>query len=722
MKRKMLMVGLCAFICGIFSTALFKFGILEVLELKSLDYRFRLFSRPERASNDIVLVAIDERSLQEFKRQNVVWKWPRDIYAALVRYLSRGGAKVIVFDILFPDADIDRLSSDAEDTDGEFAAAMQLAGNVILAAHLGNEENLLNEDNPLTKQSGLELTPPEAIRALENYSSATLPIPLFQESASLIGVANYHDDYDGICRSLPLFSNFQDVVFPQLGLAVYLAANNFPKIRILSNNKLQIGTLGVPIDERNRFLINWYGRGGVDGCFQYYSIGALISSAIAEETGRTPILPSSIFRDKIALIGSNAPGLLDFRNTPFTTYEPYPAMEIYATMLSNLLQSDFLIRTNSYVSICVIFVFTFIVCFTFFYSTRIRIGMIWFLGCAIGWLLVAFALFHWQRIWVQLIAPEAAIMLGFVASAVLSYQAEGKARRRLRSIFSRYVSPVVVSDILGKKEEVELGGNEITATIFFSDIKDFASTSEQMNPKDLVIFLNDYFSLASEAILQNQGLLDKYIGDSIMAIFGAPISNENHAELACAAALDLQQMVEKTSKSLLNRQNQKPDFSTRIGISTGEVVVGNIGSQHRLDYTAIGDTVNLASRLEGINKVFSTNILLSESTKKLVDKVFLVRQIDKLRVKGKQESVLVYELIGRNEQISEDTARLVNQFDDGLRWYQERAFDKAKKVYESILASHPNDGPSYVYLDRCQEFLTSPPPINWDGVHIMETK
>ncbi len=218
--------------------------------------------------------------------------------------------------------------------------------------------------------------------------------------------------------------------------------------------------------------------------------------------------------------------------------------------------------------------------------------MIWFLGCAIGWLLVAFALFHWQRIWVQLIAPEAAIMLGFVASAVLSYQAEGKARRRLRSIFSRYVSPVVVSDILGKKEEVELGGNEITATIFFSDIKDFASTSEQMNPKDLVIFLNDYFSLASEAILQNQGLLDKYIGDSIMAIFGAPISNENHAELACAAALDLQQMVEKASKSLLNRQNQKADSSTRIGISTGEVVVGNIGSQHRLDYTAIGDTVN----------------------------------------------------------------------------------------------------------------------------------
>lgn len=720
MKRKGLLALFLSVACGVFATILFEVGILESLELKTLDFRFRLFARPERASRDVVIVAIDEKSLQEFKRHNIVWKWPRDFYAALVRYLHRGGAKVIAFDILFADADIDRLTTDAEQTDGEFARAMREAGNVLLGVHMMHKEDLLGYDNPLVKPGHFIVEPTKAVDRFEHFSSTVLPIPLFQYSASALGATNYREDpQDGVCRRLPLFFVFQDEIFPQLGMAAYLIAKGIDQVEFVAKNSLRIGDLNLPIDEYGQFLISWYGKGGPDGCFNYYSIGPLISSAIAEENNRDPIVPSSIFKNKIIIVGSNAPALSDFRNTPFTVYEPYPAMEIYATMISNFLQRDFLTRVHSFFPILAIFIFAFIISYVFVYLPSVRTVVFIAFFCAVGWFLASLGIFHEYKVWMDIIAPEVSILIAFSVTAVVSYQTEGKARRQLRSVFNRYLSPVVISEILEKSERVELGGRELTGTVYFSDIQGFTNISEQISASELVALLNEYFSIATDIILRNEGLLDKYIGDAIMAIFGAPIPNTHHAVQACTAALEVQRLLKNNFQ---HENNYKPRLETRIGIHTGSMVVGNIGSKLRLDYTAIGDTVNLASRLEGVNKIFATNILISDSTFQAVKDVFFARELDILYVKGRKESVVVYELLCTNEEISEELSNKISMFSDGIRWYRDRNFERAIKVFESILSSFPNDGPSQEYVARCQRFITSPPSPDWDGVFKLEIK
>ncbi|RMD93809.1 MAG: CHASE2 domain-containing protein [Calditrichaeota bacterium] len=226
MKNKNLYIILLTLACGLGVTLFYKLGWFEVLELKTLDFRFRLFAEPEKASKEIVIVAIDEKSLREFKRNNVVWKWPRDIYAALVRYLHRGGARAIIFDILFTDPDIDRLSSDAEETDGAFARSMAEAGNVLLAAHLRREEDVLSQDNPLLNLPDFQFQPAGCGEKFESFSTAVLPVPLFQQSAAGLGVANYYEDKDGICRRIPLFLNFNQIALPHLGVAAFLFIQN----------------------------------------------------------------------------------------------------------------------------------------------------------------------------------------------------------------------------------------------------------------------------------------------------------------------------------------------------------------------------------------------------------------------------------------------------------------------------------------------------------------
>jgi len=720
MRKRLLLLLLLTLACGGAVLLLFRLGALEGLELKSLDLRFRLLSRPERASPDVVLVAIDDKSLEAFKQNHIVWKWPRDLYAVLTRYLHRGGARVICFDILFPDPDMDRVNSDAEETDGEFAEAMREAGNVILAAHLRDRDDLLVQENPLEHRSRYSIIPENAGARFGQFPAAVLPIPLFQRSAAALGAANYEaDPQDGVCRRLPLFFLSRGVVFPHLGMAAYMLSKEAQSAQVLPTGELRVASVDIPLDAKGRLLINWYGRGGPGGCFRYYSIAPLISSAIAEEKGREPILPSSAFRGKIVIVGSSATGLFDFRSTPFTALEPYPAMEIYATVVSNLLRRDFLVRVPSWVPTAAVFLASFLVSLAFFYVKKVRLILLIAGLCGIGWLAAALVLFRSHGLWLDVVAPEVSLLTAFCASAVASYQTEGKARRHLRSVFNRYVSPVVVSEILQQGGEVELGGKEVTVTVFFSDIRDFTAISEKRSPHEVVNMLNDYFSVATEAVLRHEGLVDKYMGDGIMAVFGAPLPNQMHARQACLAALGVQRATRQTRPL---GAKPWPELETRIGIHTGPVVTGNIGSRLRMDYTAIGDTVNLASRLEGVNKIFSTRIIISESTFREVQDEFVVRELDVLRVKGKKARVVCYELVGIVGQVDESWTRRVTGFRDGLRWYRERAFDKAMIVFDSLVASFPEDGPSQVYLDRCRSFMKSPPPEDWEGVYQLDTK
>lgn len=719
MNNKFVIAVLYSLLCGGIVFLLFEGNIFESMELKTLDMRFRLFADPAKASPDVVIAAIDENSLTQLKAQGHVWPWPRDFYAVLVDYFRRGHAKAVLFDILFPDPDIGHLTDSAE-TDGKFAAAIRRSGKVLLSVNLGNDVSLRFPDNALVWDKHYRIIPPGAMFTFPKYAGGVLPIYDFQKATGALGVANYQEDReDGTCRRIAPFLLLRDRVIPQIGVGGYLLANGVETIQQLSNGDLIIGDVRVPLDRKGNMMISWYGRGGPDVTFRYFSIAGLIQSAVNEERGIPPAVPSAVFKDKIVLIGSNASGLFDFRNTPFTRFESYPATEIHATVLSNLMQRDFLRRVPASAISCMIFLMSVFVCFSFLYVKTLRTVIIAVILVAGGWVGGAFALFTLAHRWLDIVAPEVCLTLAFVIAAVVSYQLEGKARRRLRDTFGRYMSPVVIREIIEKNQDVKLGGMEITGTVFFSDIKDFAKVAERLNPEQLVSQLNGYFSIVTDIILERGALLDKYIGDAVMAIFGAPLPVSDHAIHACTAALEIQQSLKDVWRGA---GLERPEFITRIGLHSGSMIVGNVGSQQRLDFTAIGDSVNLASRLEGLNKTYGTHIIISETTCRDVHDRMVCRELDMVRVVGKQIPVHIYELIGPKEGPLPLRQNLIERFHEGLALYRARRFEKAREIFTALASGYPADIPTSLYLHRCCQYCAAPPPEDWDGVAIMQTK
>lgn len=705
--------------CSLLILLLYWIDVFEFLELKSLDLRFRYLSRQEQASKDVVLVAIDENSLKELKNNRITWKWPRDIYAAVVNYLHRGGAKAIVLDMLLSEPDIDRLNTDAEQTDGALAAAMKKAGNVVLASQLRNEENLLVDDNTIVRPPTLTVTSSGGDYPFEIYSDVIVPIPLFQQSAKTLGAANYHDDSDGIFRRVHLLYQYLDATFPQLGLAAYLVGHDVQRVELDAQSRLNVGDLQVPLDEQGRYVVNWYGAGGPEGPFKYYSFASLLSSALSEERKHQPLIPSTEFRNKYVIIGSNAAGLFDLKKTPLSPDGVYPGMEIHATILSNLLQRDFLHQAPAWVTVLSVIVFSWLIAFSF-----VLLRSVWWIVlvttvCVAGWTAVVAYAFHSDRLFIDFAVPQVAILATFSLSAVVSYQTEGKSRRQLRSMFERYVSPAVIQEIVDKQKNIELGGQELVCTVLFSDIKDFTAISERLSPSELVQLLNSYFTIETDIILKQGGLLDKYLGDAVMAVFGAPVPSGDHAVQACTAALDVQRSLQQLS---LRDGGRGHAIETRIGISTGPMIVGNIGSPHRLDYTAIGDTVNLASRLEGANKLFGTKVIITDETRNHLNDAFIVRPLDKIRVKGKERATKVYELMEKREEASSDMLHLVHAFSEAIALYSNRRFEQALQLFQTILRNHSDDGPTQVYLKRCAAYIEQPPPTDWDGAFTLLSK
>jgi adenylate cyclase len=305
--------------------------------------------------------------------------------------------------------------------------------------------------------------------------------------------------------------------------------------------------------------------------------------------------------------------------------------------------------------------------------------------------------------------------------SVFSDLSEVKKRQFLQDTLTRYVNKDVVDLILEHPENIILDGEEREATVLFSDIRGFTSISEKMQPKELVQMLRDYFTLMVGVVFTFQGTVDKFIGDCIMAIFGAPTPQPNHAALAVLAALEMKRLL--SVFNVARGEKQKDPLRIGVGINTGEVVVGNIGSEQRLEYTAIGDAVNLASRLEGINKQYGTEIIVSESTYcQLVDVEILAREIDEVRVKGKHKPVKIYEIIARQEDVADEQYRVCDHFMQGLEYYRSQQWEKAIREFQQSLAIIPADRPSQLYIERCTVYQHTPPSESWDGVFEMKTK
>ena len=319
-----------------------------------------------------------------------------------------------------------------------------------------------------------------------------------------------------------------------------------------------------------------------------------------------------------------------------------------------------------------------------------------------------------------LIIPLLSIGLSYLGNTAYLYATEQKEKVRYRKIFQQYVSKSVVEEMLDSGKYPSFGGERKELSVLFSDIRSFTSFSEQFPPEEVVKRLSDYLTDMTEIVIQHEGTLDKFVGDEIMAVFGAPLFYPSHAENACRAAFQMIEVLVKHQKEYEKKEEKY--FNIGVGINTGDMVVGNLGSRQLFDYTVIGDAVNLGARLEGLNKFYGTHIIISESTKQQVGKTVVVRELDTVKVKGKDEPIRIYELLGIESIGKEEQTWLVEAFQRGLTYYAEKKWYKSLLEMNQILKHFPNDGPAKLYIKRCLEMIENPPERDWQPVYKFDTK
>ncbi len=682
-------------------------GAIQPYRLKTLDELFLHVPLPA-ASPQVVVVTVDQPDLDFFKDQGVTWPWPRQLYAPLIDYCRWAGAKAVIFDILFTEA-----SSRGPEDDQRFAQAAAAAGNVAVPFFLSREAKPPNpSEQDLLKQAGLAISGPP-LRDQPVYRSVVTPIPPLLEAARALGNVESRPDVDGIYRRVPLVVSFKEKWLPTLGFAAFHRFEAPGPLRFASGG-LMVGNTFIPLDGQGRFLLKFRGP---SRSHKRFSAANLIASESRRQHGLPPVYPPEAFAGKWVLVGLTAPGLLDLKASPVGAV--YPGVEIHATLLDNLLRGDFLRPAPVWVLWAGILVLSAAMVVVVIFFSGWLATLAGFAVLAVVCLGLAAGAFHFGW-WADPTLPGIALGLSFGLAVAFSYATEGRQKLYIRRMFGQYMSEAVIDHLLEHPEKLQLGGERRRVTLFFSDLAGFTTISERLSPETVVALLNDYLSRMTEIILEEAGTVDKFEGDAIMAFWGAPLDQADQAARACRAALKQQAALQD-----LNRQFtglNLPPLSMRIGLNTGDAIVGNLGSAKRFDYTVIGDTVNLASRLEGVNKFYGSHIMASEATVTECTGTVEFRELDLVAVKGKEQAIRVFEVLGLMGELEPEVGRRRQDFAQALELYRHRRFPEAGTAFEAILTEYPEDGPARTYRDRCRRFQEAPPPADWDTVFRPEGK
>ncbi len=735
------------------------FVFLQNIEQRSLDLRFGM--RGERPHDDrIVIVGIDEKTLQKIGS----FPLPRNSYALLIKQLDAGGAGVIAFDETFPTPAsnsaieaLEELRRDAgksispallgkikdiessSDQDASLAAAMKSGGNVVLGhvflsnAHLEPSDAKIAVDyyNIVWAQSFPQVLPVRAKNGhkfdmgkawIDNggtVEGAVEPnIVKLAEAAASYGFINIRPDPDGTLRHALLIVRYQDQdFFPALALQIVRQYEKIPDQNIAAYiaedglERIQLGTHTLRPSHDGTALINY---AGPYGTYAHYSMWDVMSGAT----------PPEAFRGKIVLVGGTALAIGDMRNTPFEG--TYMGVEVHANIIDNVLHSGekgrgFLQRglNEEMIDVGVILIFGIGFGLLFgrvqpLYSTLLLLAglaaFVWF----VYWAFAA------QGRWLSFVIPAGTLVANYAAITSFRMIFEEREKRRIRKTFSQYLSGDVISLIEKDPQKyIRPGGEMKELTVMFSDIRGFTTLSEGLTPDELVLLLNEYLGEMTEAVFANQGTLDKYIGDAIMAFWGSPYPQEDHAIRGCKCALQMIRGLEKLNRKW--KSEGRAPLAIGIGLNTGPVNVGNMGSAKRLAWTVMGDNVNLASRLEGITKTYRISVVIAEGTYQQVASQFTCRELDRITVKGKSQAVKIYELMGG----AAERARfepLLTKFDEAMTAYLRQDWRAAAGRFGELLGSYPEDGPTQVFLQRALEFMENAPEPDWNGVYVMKTK
>lgn len=665
----------------------------DVWEWKTWDLRLRLFSSPAKASEDIVIFLVDQDSLDVYEQQGVPWPWPRAMYSYILEYCRQGGAKAVFLDFVFSEDSLYGV-----DDDQALADSLAASGNVFIPISLSKTEKDIEEPSlPFLKTFFISPTPALYKIALP-MESASLPVENLLKAARGVGNSTFIQDKDGVFRRLPLVFSLDGAFLPSipLALAEYLDQDLNPA--------------DVPLDPSKQMIIRYYGK---KGTYASYSIAAIINSFARLQEGRQPQVPPEEFKGKVVLIGGSAPGILDLRPTPFSPV--CPGVEILATALDNLLQKDFILIPSLPVFLLFLAVLSFITSMGTSVLKKI-------------WMTVPFAIFCLalpagaaclalvSGYWLEFVSPVFVAVIAFTSAMVLNYSIEGRQKRFIKNAFRYYLSPDVIERVLANPSLLRLGGEKRVISSFFSDVAGFTSISEGLSPEGLVNLLNDYLSEMTDIILSTGGTLDKYEGDAIIAFWNAPLDQPDHAMRACRSALECQKRLAELRPVF--RKDYGHELSVRIGVNSGPAVVGNMGSHSRFDYTAMGDTINLASRLEGACKQYGIPILVGESTYLMAKDVILAREVDLIRVVGKSKPERVYQVLGEKSQTTPEMLKKVENFHLALDFYRRKNWAEALDLF----GKDKEDKLSSVYISRIQSFRQNPPPDDWDGIYDLKTK
>lgn len=744
-----------------------KLSFLGAVSQKMADFNFKVRG-PMPGNRDVVVVAIDQRSEDKFGR----WPWTRSVIAGLITRINKYNPRVMGIDIVFsyPEARPDRdlagrllavtpenhplrgILQQAEknaDVDGILAAAIHGSGRVVPGYFfLTSEEDssrlkLDNEaDYKIIKHSRFPAVkfPPGGFKGKLRINEAVGVKPNIKQitdAAVYTGYFNMYPDDDGMMRNMTNVIGFNGKYFPSLSLQLlrgwYGDEQMKMEVEEYGVKGFHVGPKFIPSDEHGRTPINFYGD---------EKMIPTVSAADLAEDGLADEKLEPMFRDKIVIFGATAVGIYDLRSTPFGVM---PGVYLHAFFIQSVLDDIVLNKAGWFIIFNAASILALGLLLTLAMK-RLNVagGGALALALIIGYLWFQRYMFETRHTVLEVLYPIMAVFAVYGGIAFYKYLVEASERQYVKKAFEHYLSSDVIDKIMADPDKLRLGGEIKLLTATFSDVKNFSGFSEKLSPNNLVELLNEYLTEMTNIILAKDGTLDKYIGDAIVSFYGAPLEFEDNAVRACRATL-------LCHKRLLALQGKwadegKPAIEARFGINTGNMLVGNMGSSQRFDYTIMGDEVNLASRLEGINKQYGTNIIASEASvlaasqrferqdgdkdyrgrdhHRYADREigFEWRELDVIRVVGRKTPVKIFELLEFKGDLSKEKSEWLLSYNEAYGLYAARKFGLARDAFKETAKLEPKDNASLKMADRCEGFVKNPPAEDWDGVYTHTTK
>lgn len=691
-------------------------------EDRFFDLRMRFTVEPDKKDNRMVLAAIDDQSLNKIGR----WPWTRTKHAKIVDKLKTFGAKIVAFDVFYSEPEV---ACNAESPDNVLAASIksfqEIPGNKIILPYSveAKESEVIDEEYHYKEAPDqllnfmIDTKQSQGANLQENLVARKVyPIALLADSDVGISHIEAQSDSDGVFRHYPLVTNIDSIYFPSFALQTYqFYTGDKPVLEIASPETAMLKT------KKGTAYLNFNGETKIRwlGAMDHFPMVPIIDIFEAKDADPRMV---EVFKDKIVFIASTAFGAHDLRNTPVDS--ALPGVVFHMNMTHMLLEGKFFVsefESTKYSWILLILGSVLIIGTMFFGNAILDFVMVNII--LIGFLYVDTYYFIPRGYNIRLFFCLFSVVLCYSWSTFLHFYASNKEKKKIKGTFSRYLAPSIVNDLIKNPDKVRLGGEKKNITVFFSDVRDFTSISEKLTPEQLTLCLNKYMTMMTDTLFEHKGTLDKYIGDAMVAYWGAPVELENHPYWAIKGAIA---MIERLPA--INAEFERegfPTFKHGIGLNTGECSVGNMGSNQIFSYTALGDNMNLGARLESLCKFYGVQLNISEFTKNAIPpelaSEFLFRTLDKVRVKGKENALTIYEVLHPSHPLYQERETL-GLYENSFAMYLEMRFPEASDILQKLHDKFPEDKTFERMLHICLDFQEVPPPPGWDGTYTHKSK